>query len=297
MALAAESLENEMKKKDGPPRGSELWGAHIRKRAKALARKEDESKLALAETLYMVATTPVDGFKENPPIYTSWGYSSFYEWVAVELGLHRKKAKSLFNIWDTIMKLELEGSLKKRFIGVGWSKTRELCRVEKVGEDGVIPVMTKSNALDWIEMAENTNYPDLCVNIRRALEIAKQKAAIEGADEAPEVTPPEDSEKMQHFACPLYPEQKLNVELALKRAAELASSPAHKKCHHLDLICTDFLATNDFKFAGDPEMRWKMLAKYEELFGIRLIAVDPVKKKIVYGYDALELLATGGDDE
>ena len=274
------------KKSNAPEPGSEAWGTWIRKRAKVMADQEDQSKLALAELLYVVMTTPVDGFDHNPPIYTAWGYASFYDYASEELGLQRKKAKTLANIWHTIVEKNIAPKLQKRLMKLGWTKTRELIRV-----------INESNAVQWIEMAEQTNHPDLCANIQRALEKAKQQAAIDGTEPEEEPPPPEEGDKMVSMSMPLYPDQKANVELALKRAAELANSPWHKKCHHLDLICTNFLATNDFKFANDPDMKWKMLANMEQHLGVRLVAVDPVQKRIVYGYDALELIATDGDDD
>lgn len=266
--------------------GSEQWSNQIRKRARMLARQEDETKLQLAELLYTVSTTTVDGLQHNPPIYTSWGYATFEEYVGHELGLERKKAQALQRVWRTILDTGMDKYTQKRLMLLGWTKARELTRV-----------MTEANALKWIEMAEQTTHPDLVANIQRAIEIAEQKEALNPDGEEEEADPPEVVERMKGMSFALYPEQKMNIELALKRASELANSPAQKRNHHLDLICTDFLATNDFKLGNDPDMKWRVLAKYEQLFGVRLIAVDPVKRRIVFGVDALELCAVDEDGD
>jgi len=101
---------------------------------------------------------------------------------------------------------------------------------------------------------------------------------------------PLDGEDMQFMHFGLFPEQYLIVGDALTRAGELSGSS--KKGHNLSMICTDFLATNDF--VGGPkaeETRARYLAKIERLLGCRLIAVDVKSKDVVYGLGTLEKLA------
>ena len=88
----------------------------------------------------------------------------------------------------------------------------------------------------------------------------------------------------------LFPAQHENVMMAIKRASELSHSD--KRGHNLDLICTDFLATNDFKLENDPEMQLRILAKFERLFQKKIMVVDPVNRRILYGMEALEMIAT-----
>ena len=87
----------------------------------------------------------------------------------------------------------------------------------------------------------------------------------------------------------LTPEQKANIELALERAKQLANS--ERPGHCLDLICTDFLSTNDFRRKDDPDRHLVFLAKFERLMGKRLVVIDAATWVIEYGMDALSRAA------
>ncbi len=99
------------------------------------------------------------------------------------------------------------------------------------------------------------------------------------------VVPPDTAEALEfeHFA--LYPAQRLNVKLALKKAAELSGSD--KKSHNLDLICTDFLANNDISGKTRDVARAAYMAKIERIFGVKLVVVSPENKEIVYGLETI----------
>lgn len=261
--------------------GSEEWSKRIRRKAKTLSRTLDTGYMEMAELLHVIHDTPVNGDPKNQSVWASWGYSVFGEYVENELGIHRRKAERLRRIWE-VLETDLAGldrGVKRQLIAIGWTKMRELIRV-----------LTVSNAERWIEMAEECSYPELRANIARAIEIAAQKNAVSGDDEEHEEVPPPEGERTKSMAFNLFPEQLDNVTLALKRASELSNSD--KKGHNFDLICTDFLATNDFRMENDPEAQLRLLAKYERLLHKRLVVVDPASKRIVYGLDALELVAT-----
>ena len=81
--------------------------------------------------------------------------------------------------------------------------------------------------------------------------------------------------------------------LALDRARELAESK--RKGHLLDLICTEFLATNTFLKPDDPDTPLRFLAKFERLMGKRLVIVNPETWEIEYGMDALEQVASAAE--
>lgn len=75
-----------------------------------------------------------------------------------------------------------------------------------------------------------------------------------------------------HFLVVAVPRDALdNIQAAFARAGELGPKTLS---HQLDLICTDFLATNDFGKPGDPAMLGRFLSKLEVHLGVRLIALD-----------------------
>ena len=106
-------------------------------------------------------------------------------------------------------------------------------------------------------------------------------------------------ERLHFLVLALLPEHMETVQLALRRAAELARSGSSVSSQ-FSLICLDFLATNDFRFANEQQ-RLRFLAKFEKLTGYKLVIVDPDRDRgdgeIVYGIETLERLARGASEE
>jgi len=102
-----------------------------------------------------------------------------------------------------------------------------------------------------------------------------------------------ESLEFEHFA--LYPDQHLNVKLALQKAGQMSGSD--KKSHNLDLICTSFLATNDIIPANIVENRVRFMHRLESIFGVKIIALDEQSKEVVFGVGTLARLATPPDDD
>ncbi len=274
------------------PPGSKPWAARVRRRAKELAATLDMGYMELARILYQVYDTPIDGERRKAPIYTAWGFRSFADYAERELGLHQKKAERLRLIW---FKLEIElkdldPQLKERMVALGHSKVRELTRI-----------LTIRNAKDWVDRAEGLTYRQLFAAVQdegrrlglaQALSDAEKAEAVADASEGetallPELAPVEERRR-ETFD--LFPLQLANVRLALQKSMELGNTD--KKGHALDLICTDFLATNDI-MGGDLDKRLRYVAKIERTLGLRLVAIDPEATEIVYGLDALKLIADG----
>lgn len=319
---------------NAPQRGSKSWCLKIRKRAKQLAEDLDTGYMELAQILYEVWDTPMDGDPNKGPIYKQWGFDSFVQWAHEDLNLQPRKAQRLRAIWYTL-EVELAGldpDLKKRIVKLGISKARELVRVLEL-----------SNAQGWIEVAEKSSYPVLCASIakaKQASDIAKAQAAVQAkqaAEEAAEsededdddteveedpkfetaggraqvdaaspdfgvpdppkdgpqapapVAPPDEPEQMEFLHFGLFPEQYLNVQLALRKAGEMTGSD--KKSHNLDMICTDFLANNDIVPKNVAENRMRFMRRMEQVFGVKIIALDIANDEVVFGAGTLSKLA------
>jgi len=280
--------------------GGEAWGIKVRRRARDLVRIIDHGYMELAEILYTVCDTAVDNDPKNASVWSSWGYTSFAEWTEEDLQIGQRTAERLRRIWyDVEVKLagQLTREQKKRLLNLGMSRVRELIRV-----------LSGSNADGWIEMAENITHAELCTVI--ALQLQKQQKHEQaqavgtdvGGEAGGELPPPDAPDDIKRFKWRnflLTPEQLANVDLAVTRAKEMADSK--RGGHALDLICLDFLATNDFKLADDPEMVLRFLAKYERLLGRRLVVLDPDGWNVEYGIESLEKLADavqkGADDD
>lgn len=287
--------------------GSAKWGERLRKEAKALSRQLDSGYMKLAEKLWLIFDTPVEGDANRASICTSWRdekgqhYASFDKWAEAELDIHSKKAQRLRTIWKAFkVDLELDDATLQRVVELGFCKVRELARPH---------VLTPRNVLSWVEKAENMSYFKLSTTVTKYLSdkaIASSQRQAEAAHAEATGTvgdvPDDDEEEAladerrigeldvssQRFVCDLFGDQIETVRLAIKRSSELSNSD--KIGNNLSLICLDFLATNDFRFA-DETQRLRFLAKFEKLTGLKLIIVSSDVTEVVYGIDTLEKLA------
>jgi hypothetical protein len=269
--------------KDTP--GSEPWSVKVRRRARQLVKTLDTGYMELAEILYTVWDTPINGDPKNAGIFHAWGYKSFSDYAEGELGLHRRKAERLRRIWfDLHVRLaDMDKKLRRRIIEMGWSKSREIIRVLSI-----------ENAEQWVEMAENLSYPELMAAIQKAVE--EQEKAGEDDTKAPDpVGKPDDYKDMKPKRFRLFPGQYDTVDSALERASQLSKSD--KDSHNLEMICTDFLATNDFRLADDPKVQFRYLAKIETLIGKKLVVINAESGMIEYGLEALELIVEDVEED
>lgn len=292
--------------------GSREWADRLRKETKVLAKEYETGYMRLAEKLWLVFDTPKDGDRKQAAIFTTWGYGphEFNKYVEVELGLHPKKAQRLMASWKAVQKLELDEDSRTRLIQLGSSKVRELIRV-----------MTSGNAESWILKAKDMSYPKLCETIKMYLieketanETRKAEAAYNGSPGSTPTPKDEDEEdeddeaeedsaadrkriealevSTKRVTFDLFGDQIETYNLALQRSMELSNSD--KVGHNVSLICLDFLATNDFKFANE-EQKIRFLAKYEKLLGVKLVIIDPEANEVVYGLKTLEKMARSDD--
>jgi len=308
-------------------RGSRAWGNRLRKRAQHLTSQLDTDYMELGRILYDVYDCPIDGDPKNASILVSWGHASFKDYVESELGLHYKKAQRLRSIWyvlEIVLK-DLPVDVKLSLVKLGASKMRELTRVldkdnvdrwlaiaendsyvtllnkiqaavlkarkealeEKIGDDSAsdegMPFPADAVALGGGEARGASDgvpgFDGVNAEVGDAAAAAANDIGLFGTDEL----------KMESFM--LAPTQQLNVLTALERASELTKSS--KKGYNLDMICLDFLATNDFKAASQQaESRNTYLKKIEKLLGVRIIAVDAKdQSNVIYGINTLNTLA------
>ncbi len=292
--------------------GSKTWQKKVRSQAKELAHSIETSYLSLAEILFTVYDTPVNGDRANGPVFAQWGFRSFRDYAEQELGLHYKKAERLRLIWYRleVELADMETETKSRLVNLGWSKVRELCRPG---------VLNLRNAKAWVEKAENMNYQTLDAAVRKYLDrqedeeiervvredgdpieksnkLAEERTPAEQEEHEEEernsVSPSEiqweDSDQLFSKSFAFHADQIETVKLALKRAEELSGRSAGG--HNLSLICLDYLATNDFTKASE-EQRLRYVAKLEKSLGLKFVVVDPVNAEVVYGLSILEKLA------
>lgn len=275
--------------------GSKAWQTRIRNRAKALADQVEMGYLELGEILYRIYDAPVDGDPKNGAVLAKWGYKSIGEYAEKELGLHDKKAQRLVRIFYRV-EIELNGfdspDLKRRFCRLGWSKAKELVRI-----------LTKENAAYWIENAEKWNFATVLERTRMEVQrhqndliqrdLAKQPNPVEESNrlssDAPVRVRDDDSLQWINKNFRLESAQAETVNLALKRAQDLAGNLKKTPSALLSLICLDFLSGADWQ-GGDLNSKLRFIAKIEHSLGLRLVVVDDTDD-VVYGLRALESAA------
>lgn len=275
-----------LKLKDADKPGTESWSIKIRRRARTLVKTLDTGYMELAEILYLINDTPIDGDDLKGEIYKAWGYDSFADWAEDELNLHRRKAERLRRIFHDLTALDEEGlepKTRRSIIELGWSKVREVLRVISV-----------ENAQQWVDMAENLSYPELMVAISTALDEAEKENPDDGASKTPAPTGlPEDFKDLKKINFAVFPGQKQTIDDALERAAQVTQSKI--RGHNMEMICTDYLATNAFGHKDDMKVTLKYIAKIEKLTGKRIIIVDPDTLDVEYGIGTLEDMAQEED--
>jgi hypothetical protein len=146
--------------------GGEHWARAIRVKAKNLVIRLESGYMELGKVLYELCVTPINNVPGGRPVFASWGFTSFGDYAEKELGIHRKKAERLRNIWYVIeVRLkDLPKDLRNRLTQLGSSKMRVLTRVLDV-----------SNAAAWLDLAESIPYVQLEQKVNKALDIAKRE--------------------------------------------------------------------------------------------------------------------------
>lgn len=308
--------------------GTKTWCKNIRVRAKDLAERVETGYLELGEILYRIYDAPVDGDPNNGSVLARWGYNTIGEFAEKELNLHYKKAQRLVRIFYRI-EVELSGlggddELKKRFIRLGWSKARELVRVLTLENmESWIERAESMNYTTLVEVIKRT----VAAEQNRAIQadIARQPDPIEQSNRVtgdlfspsaandPQTSTPsrpvtgevtEGGRNLGVYAEPpaelsdrkwvskvfqLESSQAETVNLALKRAQDLAGTSEKSQSSLLALVCLEFLSGADWT-GTKLESRLRFLAKIEKEINLKLVVVDN-NDEIVYGLGALEKAA------
>ena len=305
--------------------GSKSWQGRIRQRAKLLAEQVESGYLELGEILYRIYDAPVNGDPNGGAVLAKWGYSNIGEYAEKELNLHAKKAQRLVRIFYRV-EVELNGfdspELRKRFVRLGWSKARELVRIlTKTNAEEWITKAEQVNYTTVVELVRREAARQEALAIKA--DIAKQPDPIAESNRVENVTDPEVLAALPPVASgPAHPRaparpvgdygeaaenpllvnkkwvskvfqleasQAETVNLALKRAQDLAGNIKKSPSTLISLVCLDFLSGADWK-GGDLESKLRFLAKIERSIGLRLVVVDD-DDQVVYGLKALQAAA------
>lgn len=188
-------------------------------------------------------------------------FASFEEYTQTELGMNRRKAFYLIDIYETyVVKL----SLPKEVLGdLEWTKARELTKV--ITAENWSELLDKAKGMTVVQIQEMV----------KGMKSGTGTAADDGT--APSA---DAGDEMVKVAFKLAPAQHENVMAALALAESMTKSD--KKGHNLDLICSDFVASAAGMGAEGALTKLDLLIKnIERTFGVKLTLseVDPEKFK------------------
>ncbi len=229
----------------------------IRRRVLALRDKAEESYWSLAVTIEEVY---------EKSLYRVWGFDSWREYIEIEMDWHIRKAQILVQLqkWFATMPPNIQQWVRS----LGWGKAKILMRV-----------VTVENATEWRKKIEGKSLHQ----IEEMLKEAKQVSTGDGASGG------QDEDKPRKVSFSLFKPQFDNWEVAKEKAKDMADSD--KPGHLLDLICTEFLATN----AGNLTVE-DYLGQIERIIGAQLIAYDEEEDALIYGADLVAKLTKEAEE-
>jgi hypothetical protein len=226
-------------------------GEHIevREQAKTIKDKAEKSYWELAEILHKI-------YEEN--LYRSWGYAGFREYIDKELNFSLRTAQILSGLHKYF--LTLPQNIQDWLRSLGWAKAELL--------KGVV---TAENAAEWKQKTEGLS----CREIKELLQEGREGAEGEGEEGSG------SSDNLKRMTFSLFIDQFDNVNNAFDKVKDMGIE-SDKPGHCLDVICTEFLATN-----GATDLP-SYLDSIERNLGITIIAVSESLGEIVYNADRLD---------
>ena len=195
-------------------------------------------------------------------LYREWSFDSFREYVEKELNINTRWSQILVQLQEWFKKLPL--NIQQWVLEIGSTKARML-----------MSIVTVENAAEWRNKIAGKSVAE----IKKMLQAAKgEGGGGEGGEGGDDGDGADDKPKTMNFK--LFSEQYQNVTRALEKGKEIANS--EKTGNVLDLICTEFLATN----AGIDSVQ-DMLRKMEKTLGVRLVAYVEEDDSVAYGADLI----------
>lgn len=190
-------------------------------------------------------------------LYKAWGYATWKDYVEKELDFGMRNVEHYVSAarWMRRMPEKVQEWARK----IGPSKIRL-----------IVTSVTPENAAEWRKKIEGKSF-------REIEEMVRDKASSGGKGKGKEDDDDnEDPNKAKNMSFKLFPKQHKNVQQAVDVAKGMAESD--KPGHALDLIATDFLASN-----GGIETVQDYLKRVESATGLRLIGYDMAEKAVVFG--------------
>lgn len=217
----------------------------VRSRIVQLAEAGGKLEILAGELLYQVRENEFwkDYQMTDATTKKDRAYESFDEYVEKEVPFGRRKAFYLIAIYEKfVVELAIPVDVLRE---VEWSKAKEVVSIinEKNWKD-LLAILPKMTVKDVIEMVQEVKGESAKTTATTAAKPAKGETV-----ETTTVAGEEGEEEMVEMTFKLFKAQAENIETALKVAAFETGSD--KAGHHLDMICTDFIAGRASPESGD----------------------------------------------
>lgn len=276
----------------------------LRDRAKSLYRNIESTYWELGGILYAVFDGVPGGYRDlkkgdgsreiRRELFRKWGYTSFEEYCELEIGIRRRTASSLrYAYWYFEVELKLPSELKEQLKQLGRSKIYVLAGF-----------VTDENIMSWMDKATAMSVDQLKKAVMASKALAKGETEPDGDtfEHAKELLAQQENANAEHMAPPkpeeahvfttnLYDGQWDTCKNAIDRAKNITKSD--KISHNLEMICQDYLATNNFI---NPKDDFNMyFSKLEVQTGLKIIAIDPASGDPVHGAELLWAMVNHAD--
>ncbi len=191
-------------------------------------------------------------------LYRGWGFESWTDYIEHEVEISMRKAQYLIKLqswFDT-----MTPAIQKWLRGLGWTKSRLL-----------MGAVTADNAAEWKNRVAGKTVAEIEAMLKADSE---ERGSISASAETDDT-----GVRAAKWSVSLFPAQKEIVELATKKAMEVANSD--KQGHALTMVCQEYLATNTTTTSIND-----MLKNTERFTGLKIVAIrvgDDGEDEVVYG--------------
>jgi len=119
---------------------NKLTAESVRRKAQEASWKVTKSVMDLAEALWETYCHDVTVAGEQVPLWSAWGFKSWFDYAERELGIHQTTAAAYRRIHE-VFEIDIKDQWD-RSLSSSYTKMRILCRV-----------VTKTNANSWLRKA------------------------------------------------------------------------------------------------------------------------------------------------
>lgn len=269
----------------------------LREKAKRLAKDLQNKYTNLAEILYVI---------HSNEYWKNWGFISFEQYALDELGIFRRKAYYLRNIFEKVCKqLKIP---KEKIEQESWSKMQKVASLFDLG------VVNNENKEEWLEKAKELTVAELDAIVKNKQtdfvlqDVKKNNKKVNVTFKMfPELLEQYESSKRKYMEKFKLQDNEFNKEAFLSDVFLEFSLEQCNKLEEIDNLCSRIEQKFDGRYQMilfdlyknkiirnsnlgiDVEMNLiELLKQIENKFNIKLIAINKGNTEIIYGENTIK---------